>query len=132
VKKALRNGLEPPKPRGRHSALPDDSEAEADILAWVQHQAEKSQPATRIDILHYCASKFVHAFSRGDKSNESQNAAAESVTLLKFQKCLSAIRKGAMFSRQESELMPCDEQHAKDARDIFHVVSSNIPSMSFC
>jgi hypothetical protein len=30
VKKALRNGLEPPKPRGGHEALLDDSEA--DIL----------------------------------------------------------------------------------------------------
>jgi hypothetical protein len=33
VKKALRNELEPPKPRGRHNALPHDSEAEADMLA---------------------------------------------------------------------------------------------------
>jgi hypothetical protein len=42
VKKALRNGLEPPKRPGRHIVLPDDSEAEADILAWIHHQAEKS------------------------------------------------------------------------------------------
>jgi anionic cell wall polymer biosynthesis LytR-Cps2A-Psr (LCP) family protein len=51
----MRNGLEPPKARGCHNALPDDSEAEADILTWIQHQAEKSQPSTtyenRTDIL---------------------------------------------------------------------------------
>jgi hypothetical protein len=61
VKKALRNGLEPPKPRGRHNALLDDLGAEADILAWIQHQAEKSQPSTihenRTNILHYRHSK---------------------------------------------------------------------------
>jgi hypothetical protein len=35
-------GLETLKPRGCYNALPDDSEAEADILAWIQHQAENS------------------------------------------------------------------------------------------
>jgi hypothetical protein len=56
MKKALRNGLEPLKPCGRHNVLPEDSEAEAepeaepeaeaesDTLAWIQHQAEKLQP----------------------------------------------------------------------------------------
>jgi hypothetical protein len=46
MNKALRNKLDLPEPRGRHNALPDDSEAEAeaeaDILTWIQHQAEKS------------------------------------------------------------------------------------------
>jgi hypothetical protein len=36
VKRSLRNGLEPPKSRDRHTALADD--AETDILAWIEHQ----------------------------------------------------------------------------------------------
>jgi hypothetical protein len=49
MRRAIRNGLEPPKLHGRYNVLPDDAEAkaeaEADILAWIQHQAEKSQPS---------------------------------------------------------------------------------------
>jgi hypothetical protein len=62
-KRALKNRLIPPKQRGRHTALPEDSEA--DILAWFQHQAEKSQPSTRTYILHYCSGKFGEAVTRG-------------------------------------------------------------------
>jgi hypothetical protein len=66
-------GLEPPKLYGRHNAIPDDSDAEAeadaeaktDILEWIQHQAEKFQPSTRIYILHYCAYKFGKIIIRG-------------------------------------------------------------------
>jgi hypothetical protein len=47
VQKTLRNRLEPFMPRDRHSVLPDDSEAEADILAWIQHRAEKSKLSMR-------------------------------------------------------------------------------------
>jgi hypothetical protein len=49
LKKALRTGLGPPKLRARHSTLPDDSEAEADILAWTRYEAEKSQLSTRTE-----------------------------------------------------------------------------------
>jgi hypothetical protein len=49
VKNALRNGLEPSKLPGRHNALPDDSESGADILTWIQHQPEESQPSTRTE-----------------------------------------------------------------------------------
>jgi hypothetical protein len=63
VKRSLKNGLEPSKPCDRHPALADD--AEADILAWIQHQAEKFQPSTRTDILHYCVSKFGKSITRG-------------------------------------------------------------------
>jgi hypothetical protein len=63
VKRVLKSGLKPLKQRDRHNALLDDSEA--DILAWIQHQAEKSQPSTRTDILHYCSGKFGKAVTRG-------------------------------------------------------------------
>jgi hypothetical protein len=67
VKKAMRNGPEPPKPCGRHSLIQDNSEAEteADIIAWIQYQAEKCQPSTRADIFHYCACKFGKVITRG-------------------------------------------------------------------
>jgi hypothetical protein len=62
VKKTLRNALKPPKPRGRHNAVPDNSEA--NILAWIQHQAENSQPATRTDIRHYSTGKLGKPITR--------------------------------------------------------------------
>jgi hypothetical protein len=34
------------------------------ILAWIQHQAEKSQPSTRTDIVHYCSGKFGKVVTR--------------------------------------------------------------------
>jgi hypothetical protein len=49
---ALKSVLDAPKLRSRHNSLPRDDEAQ--IFAWIQHQAEKSQPVTRTDILHYC------------------------------------------------------------------------------
>jgi hypothetical protein len=42
--------------------LPEGSEG--DIPAWIQHQAKKSQPSTRTDILHYCSGKFGKAITR--------------------------------------------------------------------
>jgi hypothetical protein len=63
MKNAQRNGLQPPKQRGRHNVMPDDSEAH--ILAWIQHQAEKSQASTRTDIFYYCSGKFGKAITRG-------------------------------------------------------------------
>jgi hypothetical protein len=56
VKRALKNGLKPPKQPSRHNTWPEGSEA--DILTWIQHQAEKSQPSPRPEILHYCSGKF--------------------------------------------------------------------------
>lgn len=63
VRRALKNELEPPKLRGRHDAISDDSENK--ILAWLRQQAEKSQPATRTDILHYCVTNFGRSITRG-------------------------------------------------------------------
>jgi hypothetical protein len=66
VKKGQRNGLEPAKPRGRHHTLQNDSEA--DIVAWIRHQAARSQPYTiyenRTDVLHCRADKFGEAITR--------------------------------------------------------------------
>jgi hypothetical protein len=52
VKEALANGLEPPKVRGCHFAIDEDSEV--GILEWIETQAEKCDPVTRTDIRHYC------------------------------------------------------------------------------
>jgi hypothetical protein len=41
------------------------NDAEADIRAWIQHQAEKSQPSTITDILHYCEGKRGKAITCG-------------------------------------------------------------------
>jgi hypothetical protein len=67
VNNALRNGREPPKQCDHHNSLLNDSEREADILAWIQRQAESPNhlPSTRTDILHYCASKFGKVITRG-------------------------------------------------------------------
>jgi hypothetical protein len=62
MKRTLKNGLKPPKQCDRHNALPEDSQP--DILAWIQHQAEKSQPSTRTNILHYCSSNFGKGVTR--------------------------------------------------------------------
>jgi hypothetical protein len=62
VRRVLTNELEP-KQRGRHNALPDDPEAK--IMAWIIHQAGKSQSVTRTDILHGCAKNFGQSITRG-------------------------------------------------------------------
>jgi hypothetical protein len=63
VKAALKNGFSDPETRGRHSALDDASERE--IVDWIQKQAEKFNPVTRTDLLHYCQEKFSSPVSRG-------------------------------------------------------------------
>jgi hypothetical protein len=63
VKRALKNGLKPPKQRRCHNALPEDSET--DILAWIRHHAEKSRPSTRTGIILYCFGKLGKAVTRG-------------------------------------------------------------------
>jgi hypothetical protein len=63
VKRGLKNGLEPPKLRGRHNALVDDSEA--NTLAWIQHKAEKSQSLTGIDMVSYSVNRFGKSITLG-------------------------------------------------------------------
>jgi hypothetical protein len=63
VKAALANRLEPPKVRGRHPPIDEGSEAE--ILEWIETQAEKYNPATRTDLRQHCQAKYSVAISRG-------------------------------------------------------------------
>jgi hypothetical protein len=63
VKAALDNRLEAPKVRGRHMAIDENSKAE--ILEWIDAQAEKCNPVTRTDIRHYCEVKCFISISRG-------------------------------------------------------------------
>jgi hypothetical protein len=63
VKAALANGLEPPKVRGRQLAIGQGSEAE--ILEWIEVQAEKCNPATRTDFCQHCQAKYSVARNRG-------------------------------------------------------------------
>jgi hypothetical protein len=57
VKAALANGLEPPKVRRRHPTIDEGSEAE--ILEWIEAQAEKCNPATRTDLRQHCQAKYL-------------------------------------------------------------------------
>jgi hypothetical protein len=52
VHSALANGLSLPKSRGRHLAVGPASDA--DILAWIQKQAEKNAAVTRTEFKNYC------------------------------------------------------------------------------
>jgi hypothetical protein len=63
VNAALKNGLDDPQSRGRHSALDDASEIE--ILEWIQKQAEKFNPITRTDLLYYFQANYSCSISRG-------------------------------------------------------------------
>jgi hypothetical protein len=63
MKKALANGLEPPKIRGRHFAI--DEGSEAGILEWIEAQAEKCDPLTEKDLCSYCQAKYSVSISRG-------------------------------------------------------------------
>jgi hypothetical protein len=63
VKAALANGFEELKSRARDSAFDDDSEGE--ILTWIEAQAEKSKPVTRIYLRHYCQTKYSRPVPRG-------------------------------------------------------------------
>jgi hypothetical protein len=63
VKVALVNELDPPKVRGRHPAIDEGSEAE--ILEWIEAQAEKCNPSTRTDLHQHWQEKYSVAMSRG-------------------------------------------------------------------
>jgi hypothetical protein len=63
VKAELANGLEPPKVRVPHPVIDEGSEAE--ILEWIESQAEKCNPATRTDLRQHCQAKYSPAISRG-------------------------------------------------------------------
>jgi hypothetical protein len=63
VRTALRNGYDRPKQRDRHPAAAPD--CEADILAWIVRNSEKSTPVTRTDVLYYCAAKLSFSVTRG-------------------------------------------------------------------
>jgi hypothetical protein len=62
VKAALKNGLNDSQGRGRHSAF--DNASEIEILEWVQNQAERLNPITRIDLLHYYLAQYSSFASR--------------------------------------------------------------------
>jgi hypothetical protein len=51
VHSALAKGLSPPKSGGRHLAV--DAESDANILAWIEKQAEKNAAVTGTDIKNY-------------------------------------------------------------------------------
>jgi hypothetical protein len=55
--------LDPPKERGRHLAF--DDESEADILACIQRNYEKSTPVSRTEVRHYCSLKFKTEITKG-------------------------------------------------------------------
>jgi hypothetical protein len=55
--------LDDPQGRDRHSAFDDASEIE--ILEWIQNQAEKFNPITQTDLIHYCQVKYSCSISRG-------------------------------------------------------------------
>jgi hypothetical protein len=63
VKAALKNGLNDPQGRDRHSPLDDTSEIE--IFEWIQKQAEKFNSITRTDLLYYYQAKYSCSISRG-------------------------------------------------------------------
>jgi hypothetical protein len=52
---------EAPKRRGHHNAPSND--AEADILAWIQYQAQKSRSPAKTDIHHHCEGEFGKAIT---------------------------------------------------------------------
>jgi hypothetical protein len=63
VKRALANGQEAPKVRGRHSAIDDGSEA--DILQWIEAQAQKYNPVMRTGRRHHYQAQYPVLISRG-------------------------------------------------------------------
>jgi hypothetical protein len=63
VHSALANRLNPPKSHGRHLAV--DAESDANILAWIQKQAEKNAAVTRTDIKNHCHEVCWLEVSRG-------------------------------------------------------------------
>jgi hypothetical protein len=60
---ALANGLNPPKSRGAHLVV--NAESDANLLAWIQEQAEKYAAVARTDIKNYCREVWMFEASRG-------------------------------------------------------------------
>jgi hypothetical protein len=63
VESALANGLNPPTSRDRHLAV--DAESDANILVWIQKQAEKNAAVAPTDIKNYCREVWKFEASRG-------------------------------------------------------------------
>jgi hypothetical protein len=58
VRSTLSNGLNLPQSRGRHLAV--DAESDANILAWIEKQAEKNTGITRSNVKNYCREVWKH------------------------------------------------------------------------
>jgi hypothetical protein len=63
VNAALANRLDQPKVRERHPGIDEDSKAE--ILEWIEMQAEKWNQATRTDVRQHYQAKYSAAISPG-------------------------------------------------------------------
>jgi hypothetical protein len=66
------------------------------MLAWIQHQAEKSQPSARTNIVHYSASKFGKVIIRGRVNSfliRHKNELAEKISKLQEDACLQVPRE---------------------------------------
>jgi hypothetical protein len=63
IRAVLNDGWDAPKPRGRHSVM--SSDAEFDVLNWIQNNWEKTNPVPRTDIRHYCKTRFVIPITGG-------------------------------------------------------------------
>jgi hypothetical protein len=63
VRRALDNGFDDPKSRGRQLAL--DAISDANSLEWIKKNAEKNPAVTRTDIKNYCFKVYPFQASRG-------------------------------------------------------------------
>jgi hypothetical protein len=63
VSGVLQNRYDEPKQRRRHPA--GDAESEADILACIPRNHEKSTLTTQAQIRHYCSTKFNKEMTKG-------------------------------------------------------------------
>jgi hypothetical protein len=63
MKSALEHGLDPPRYRGKHTALEQDRERQ--ILDWIKQSPEGSTAVTRKEIKDRCTSQFQVPITRG-------------------------------------------------------------------
>jgi hypothetical protein len=63
VKAALEHGMNPPRQRGKQTAL--DEHRERQIIDWNRQNAEQVTPVTKIEIRDYCISQVRTPITRG-------------------------------------------------------------------
>jgi hypothetical protein len=145
VRSALANGLNPPKPRGRHLVV--DAESDANFLALIKKHAEKNAALTRTDVSRGWVDLFIlpHSAELTEKKNSRQEEPRLQVlrivleeTICNLHETLRGCPANLVFNLDEIGISDWEDRKPKKVvvpitvatHDIHHRMSRNVKHIS--